>query len=81
MRSTIFEPYTCILSLAAVSGMYGILRSLGLEPGGEFKAGIEEADKIGEMDYSLSLCTLNEMRLLVGCRVYAHNYSVYLDDS
>lgn len=28
-------------------GMYSILRSLGLEPGAEFKAGIEESEKIG----------------------------------
>ncbi len=30
------------------TGVYSIMRSLGLEPGGEFKAGIEEADKIGK---------------------------------
>lgn len=46
--------------------MYGILRSLGLEPGGEFKAGIEEADKIGETGSTLSLCIVDEMRPQVG---------------
>jgi len=29
------------------AGMYGILRSFGLEPGAEFRAGIEEADRLG----------------------------------
>lgn len=32
---------------AGLSGMYGVLRSFGLEPGAEFRAGIEEADRIG----------------------------------
>ena len=32
---------------ASLSGLYAGLRSLGLDPGAEFKAGIEEAERLG----------------------------------
>ena len=32
---------------ASLSGLYAGLRNLGLDPGAEFKAGIEEAERLG----------------------------------
>ena len=58
----------------SASGMYGLLRSLGLEPGGEFKAGIEEAEKIGT-SFSLLPCN-NNILFLFGACMHIQSYSV-----
>lgn len=37
----------CTGGAAAPQGMYRFLKSLGMDPGGEFKAAMEEADRLG----------------------------------
>ena len=57
--------------------MYSVLRSLGLEPGGEFKAGIEEAEKIGRILCLLPCINDENNELLIVAFMHIQGFPVY----